>query len=214
MPTTIAIAGISSTLALLIAKSLLQQPDVHIRGSSRNINKIPDDLKSNSRISLVQSDPYDTETLRTLVRGCSVVICCYFSSNEVMLETQKSLIDLCEKEGIPRYIASDYTADYRKLDPTDLGIKNFTNDIVAYLGTKPSVKGVHILISLLIETFLDIFEVWYPEANELRYWGTGNEKWDLTSYWTAAEYVAAMALDPNASGFFNCSTPPHCSRRS
>ncbi|EUC32069.1 hypothetical protein COCCADRAFT_6116 [Bipolaris zeicola 26-R-13] len=191
MSTTIAIAGISSTLALLIAKLLLQQPDVHIRGSSRNINKIPDDLKSNSRISLVQSDPYDTETLRTLVRGCSVVICCYFSSNEVMLETQKSLIDLCEKEGIPRYIASDYTADYHKLDPTDLGIKNFTNDI-----------GVHILVGHLIETFLDIFEVWYPEANELRYWGTGNEKWDLTSYWTAAEYVAAVALDPNASGFF------------
>ena len=73
MPITIAIASISSTLALLVAKSLLQQPDVRIRGSSSNISKVPDDLKSDSRISLVQSDPYDTETLRTLVRGCDMV---------------------------------------------------------------------------------------------------------------------------------------------
>ncbi|KAJ6195457.1 hypothetical protein J3E72DRAFT_376676 [Bipolaris maydis] len=141
MPTAIAIAGISSTLALLIARSLLQRPDVHIRGSSRNMNKIPDDLKSDS------------------------------------------------------------------LDPTDLGLKSFTNDIVAYLKTKPAVKGVHIMIGYFIEAFLDYFDVWHPEANELRYWGTGNEKWDFTSYQTGVEYVAAMALDPDASGFFKCSIP-------
>ncbi|EMD90316.1 hypothetical protein COCC4DRAFT_37011 [Bipolaris maydis ATCC 48331] len=175
MPTAIAIAGISSTLALLIARSLLQRPDVHIRGSSRNMNKIPDDLKSDSCVSLVQSDLYDTDTLRTL--------------------------------GIPCYIASEYTIGYRRLDPTDLGLKSFTNDIVAYLKTKPAVKGVHIMIGYFIEAFLDYFDVWHPEANELRYWGTGNEKWDFTSYQTGVKYVAAMALDPDASGFFKCSIP-------
>ncbi|KAF5852059.1 hypothetical protein GGP41_000842 [Bipolaris sorokiniana] len=199
MPITIAIASISSTLALLVAKSLLQQPDVRIRGSSSNISKIPDDLKSDSRISLVQSDPYDTETLRTLVRGCDMV------HNMLLLLEQRNhkvLIDLCEKEGVPRYIASDYTVEYRKLDPTDMVINFFTNDIVAYLDTKLGVKGVHIMVGLLIETFIDLFDAWRPEANELRYWGTGNEKLDFTSYQTAAEYVAAVALDPNASGFF------------
>lgn len=125
-----------------------------------------------------------------------------------MFEAQKVLIDLCEKEGVPRYIASDYTVEYRKLDPTDMVINFFTNDIVAYLDTKLGVKGVHIMVGLLIETFIDLFDAWRPEANELRYWGTGNEKLDFTSYQTAAEYVAAVALDPNASGFFKCSTPP------
>lgn len=204
MTTTVAIAGISSALALLITKSLLQRPDVHIRGSSRDIDKLPDDLKSSSRVTLVQSGPYDTEKLRKFVRGCDAVVCCYYASSEVMLEGQRLLIDLCEAEGITRYIASDYTADFRKLDQADLAIKNFAKDVKEYLDTKSTVRGVHILVGIFMETFLDFFGVWNTGAKEVRYWGTGNEKWDLTSYQTGADYVAAVTLDPNASGFFKC----------
>ncbi|KAH6625473.1 NmrA family protein-like protein [Boeremia exigua] len=202
MPTTIAIAGIGSTLALLVAKSLLQRPDVYIRGTSRDITKLPDDLKSSSRVTLVQSGPYDTDTLRKVVHGSDAVVCCYFASNEVMIDGQKLLIDLCEEEGITRYIASDYTIDFRKLDPTDMDIKNFTLEVRDYLTTKSRVKGVHILNGFFIETFLDYIGLWNPQAKEVRYWGSGNEKWDFISYKTGADYVAAVTLDPNAFGFF------------
>jgi len=204
MPTTIAIAGISSKLALLVTKALLQRPDVHIRGSCRDIKKLPDSLSSSSRVSLVQSGTYDRDTLRDLVRGCDVVVCCYYASSEVMLEAQKLLIDLCEEEGVNRYIASDYTVDYDKLDRGDLVVKNFAKDVKAYLYSKPTVKGVHVLIGIFMETFLELFGVWKPETNEVAYWGTGNEKWDVTSYQTGAEYIAAVALDSNAAGFLKC----------
>lgn len=204
MPTTVAIAGISSRLALLVTKALLERPDVHIRGSCRDINKLPDELKDSPRVALIQSGPYDTENLRALIGGSDVVMCAYFADDETMLSAQKLLIDLCAEKGITRYIASDYTADYRKLDWGDLAGKEPMKHIAKYVEEKQGLEGVHILIGLFMETFLDYFNVVDQEGKKMSYWGSGDERWDLTSYKTAAEYIAAVALDPTATGFFKC----------
>ncbi|CAN9186871.1 unnamed protein product [Alternaria alternata] len=202
MPTTVAIAGISSRLALLVTKALLKRPDVYIRGSCRDINKLPDELRASSRMALIQSGPYDKENLRALIGGSDVVMCAYFADDETMLSAQRLLIDLCAEEGITRYIASDYTGDYRNLDWGDLAIKEPMKHIAAYVEEKEGVEGTHILVGLFMETFLDYFGVVDKEGKKMSYWGSGDEKWDLTSYETAAEYIAAVALDPAATGFF------------
>lgn len=207
MTFTVAIAGISSRLARLIANELLKRPDVRLRGSCRDIAKLPDNLRASPRVSLFQAGPYDTKTLRSLIHGCDAVVCCYAAEDEIMVNGQKLLIDLCEEEGVTRYIASDYTVDYTKFDWGDLAIKEPMKHIKTYLESKGTVKGVHILVGFLMETTLDMNIIYDPKANKIRYWGTGNEKWDLTSYQTAAEYVAAVTLDPNATGLFKCKTP-------
>jgi hypothetical protein len=144
-----------------------------------------------------------------LIHGCDAVVCCYFAEDEVMINGQKLLIDLCEEEGVTRYIASDYTVDYTKLDWGDLAIKEPMKHVKTYLESKATVNGIHILVGFLMETTLDMNIIYDPKANRIGYWGTGNEKWDLTSYQTAAEYVAAVTLDPNATGLFKCKTPYH-----
>ncbi|KAF7675996.1 hypothetical protein GT037_005501 [Alternaria burnsii] len=202
MSTTVAIAGISSRLALLVTKALLKRSDVYIRGSCRDINKLPAELKASPRIALIQTGPYDKENLRALIGGSDVVMCAYFADDETMLSAQRLLIDLCAEAGIARYIASDYTGDYRNLDWGDLAIKEPMKHIAAYVEEKQGVEGIHILVGLFMETFLDYFGVVDKEGKKMSYWGSGDEKWDLTSYETAAEYIAAVALDPAATGFF------------
>ncbi|KAH7087065.1 hypothetical protein FB567DRAFT_58961 [Paraphoma chrysanthemicola] len=202
MTFTVGIAGISSRLARLIANELLKRPDVRLRGSCRDTAKLPENLRESPRVSLFQAGPYDTKTLRSLIHGCDAVVCCYAAEDEIMVNGQKLLIDLCEEEGITRYIASDYTVDYTKFDWGDLAIKEPMKHIKTYLESKATVKGVHVLVGFLMETTLDMNIIYDPKANKIRYWGTGNEKWDLTSYQTAAEYVAAVTLDPNATGLF------------
>ena len=204
MCTTIAIAGISSKLALDAAAELLKQPDIRLRGSCRDIDKLPAFLKDSARVALVQSGAYDNKALRSLIQGCDVVICCYFADDETMLEGQKLLIDLCEEEGVPRYIASDYTADYTKLDWGDLVTKDPMKHVKGYLDAKAKVKGVHVLVGLIMETFWAYFNVWNPDKKTIRYWGTGKEEWDLTTYHTVAQYLAAVALDPQAVGVKKC----------
>jgi hypothetical protein len=206
---TVAVAGISGKLALEIAADLLQRPGLQLRGSSRDISKLPAFLKNAPNVTLVQSGPYDRDALRTLISGSDIVVCCYYADDEVMLEGQKLLIDLCEDENIPRYIASDYTADFTRVDFGDIQLKDPMKHVKANLDARTKVKGVHILVGLMMETFWEYFDVWRPEEKKLRYWGSGTESWDLTAYHTAAQYVAAVILDPTAVGVMRCrlSTP-------
>ena len=133
-----AIAGISSKLALLVAEELLKQNhrEVRIRGSCRDVGKLPLWLRDSSQVSLIETRPYDEKNLRSLVSGSDVVICCYLADNTIMLEGQKLLVDLCEEEVVPRYIASDFTADYTKLDYGDVVIKDPMKHVKAYLDGK------------------------------------------------------------------------------
>ena len=205
MVSTIAIAGISSKLALRVVEELLKEPKLTIRGSCRKKAKLPPWLRDHSeRISLIQTDPYDREALKKLVAGCDVVVCCYLADNDTMWSIQKLLIDLCEAEKVRRYIASDYTADYTQLNYGDVMIKDPMKRVKAYLDDNSAIKGVHILVGLLTETFLELFGFWNEGEQTLSYWGSGQEQWELTSYRTAAQYVAALALDEDAGGLLHC----------
>lgn len=205
MVSYIAIAGISSKLALEISKNLLKKrPDICLRGSCRDINKLPPWLRNSDQVTLIQTGPYEKDALRSLIKGCDVLICCYLADNETMLDGQKLLIDLCEEGGVPRYIASDYTADYRMLEYGDVVIKDPMKSIMAYLGTKSKVKGVHVLVGLFMESYWDLFGYWNAQEKTLSYWGTGNEKWEFTSCQTTGQYVAAIAVDEKAVGVLKC----------
>ena len=113
-PNNIAIAGISSRLALQIRRELVQDPGVRIRGSTRDMSCLPAWVKQSSQIDVIQMPPDDTDALRSLVKGCDVVICCYLAEQKIMEEGQKLLIDAVEIERVQRYIASDYTLNYTK----------------------------------------------------------------------------------------------------
>jgi hypothetical protein len=56
-----------------------------------------------------------------------------------------------------------------------------------------------------METFWSgYFGVWNAKDFKLSYYGEGDEVWESTTYGTAAEYVAAVALDRNAVGMQHC----------
>jgi hypothetical protein len=121
-----------------------------------------------------------------------------------MTEGQKVLIDACEDEGVPRYVASDFAVDYTKIPVGALFPKESARAIKEYLQTK-RVKGVHILTGALMETFWsEYFGLWKPDDVSIAFWGSGNEKWELTTYATAAAYTAAVSLDENAIGVLRC----------
>lgn len=204
MASTIAIAGISSRLALLIAEELLKHPEVKLRGSCRNLERLPKWLRDSDQVSITQTGPYETENLRALVKGCDVVMCCYLADNEVMVDGQKLLLDLCEEHGVPRYIASDYTMDYTRLNYGDVEIKDPMKQIKAYAETKSNVRGVHVLVGFFMESYWQLMVPYNPEAKTLSTWVSEDVKWDIASYRTAAQYVTAVALDPSATGVLKC----------
>ncbi|OQE44738.1 hypothetical protein PENCOP_c002G03055 [Penicillium coprophilum] len=201
MVLTVGIAGITGKFARLVAKHLCGAPDIQIRGLCRSPSKLPESFRNSPRVTIFQGESTDLDTLRTFVHGCDVVICCYLGDNNLMTEGQKLLVDACELEKVGRYIASDYSLNFPNLEYGQLPAKDPMKHVMAYLEEKKDVQGVHILIGIFMETFWSgYFGVWKPEECKLSLYGNGDELWESTTYDTAAQYVAAVARDPNAVG--------------
>ncbi|KAF4306348.1 hypothetical protein GTA08_BOTSDO05177 [Botryosphaeria dothidea] len=83
--------------------------------------------------------------------------------------------------------------------PGNVELKDPMKGVMAHLETKERVKGVHVLVGLLTETW-SLFDFWGARGMRVKYWGTGHENWELTTYAIPAEYVAAVALEPGAVG--------------
>ncbi|KAJ6044385.1 hypothetical protein N7499_006889 [Penicillium canescens] len=200
MAPTVGIAGVTGKFAQCIIKALQVYPTVSIRGYCRSPHKLPKDILASDKIEIVAGEFDDYGSIRSFVRGSDVVICCYFGGPEVMIQGQKLLIDACEEEGVPRYIASDFAVDYTKIPPGALFPKESAKIIMEYLKSK-KVAGVHILTGGLMETFWsEFFGIWRSETCSLSIWGNGEDSWELTTFPTAAAYTTEVALDRSAVG--------------
>ncbi len=205
MSTRVGIAGITGKFGRSLARSLLKHDGVTVRGYCRDPTKAPSWLVASPAASLIQGDAYDTDAIRAFVRGLDVVICSYLGDNKLMVDGQKALIDACEAEGVPRYVASDWSLDYTKLALGELFPKDPMIHIKAYLDEKPTVKGVHILVGGFMDPqFSPLFGLWHPDTETLRFWGSGDEIWEGSTYENAADFTAAVCLDKDASGLIKC----------
>jgi hypothetical protein len=204
----ITIAGISGKLGGLIAKHLLKDPTAHINGTCRNPSTLNSFLIENPRVTVFQAASTEVDKIRESLHNSSVVICCYYGDNTLMLDGQKTLIDACIAEKVPRYIASDWSLDYRQLSFGDHPAKDPMKHVAAYLDQQSEkIKAVHVMNGCFIEA--PWRSIWNGKTKTFKYWGNGDEKWDMTSYENAAEFTAKLALDEDAVGYKCCMFSNH-----
>lgn len=204
MSITVGIAGLTGKFAQCVVKKLHAYHNVTIKGFCRNPQKLPQLAIEKYQIEVIQGEFDDEQAVQKFVRGTDIIICCYFGDTDVMTRGQKILIDACVKEGVPRYLPSDFAVDYTNIPTGELFPKESAKIVKDYLVEK-KLAGVHVLVGGLMETFWsEFFQIFDSNTQTLTFWGTGNEKWDLTTYETAAAYVAALAIDKHASGVFRC----------
>lgn len=202
--TRVVIAGFTSRVAQLITSYLLRQPDLEIVGICRNAAKVSEEVARNPKITVREAEYSDSKALRNALHGASVCICCYFGPEPVMLEGQFLLIDSCIAENVPRYIASDFSFDYRGLKIGDFPFKDFQAKVGDYLAEKErqgQIKAVHVLNGGFFEAvlfpFMGLLDV---QGKRFRCWGTGDEPWDMTSMEDTAMFTAKVASDHSATG--------------
>ena len=175
--TTIFVAGLTGKFARLLAGHLLAKPNVRINGTARTPSKLPDNLSSNPRVTVFQADADDTTTIRKALKGSSVAICCYLGDNDLMFQGQKKLIDASIAEGVPRYIAGDWSLDFRLLEYGDMPVKDPMKKITEYLDEKKSqINGVHILNGEFMEILFAFSGLYDAKNTAFNYWGSGDEK--------------------------------------
>ncbi|KAJ0120424.1 hypothetical protein J7T55_015151 [Diaporthe amygdali] len=200
-PITVGLAGITGKFGRLLASKLLENQNVLLRGYARDPSKVESVIASSPRVTLFKGEAFDDVSIKPFVLGCDVIVCTYLGSDELMVDGQKKLVDACEENGVPRYVASDWCLDYTNLKLGDLFPKDPMIHVRAYLQTKKKVEGVHVPIGGFMDPLLSpLFKVWDPECKTLRYWGEGTEPWEATSYANTAEFTAAVIADRSAVG--------------
>lgn len=201
MAVTVGIAGITGKFSRVLTFNLLKYPAVKIKGYCRDPSKVPKSFSENPNVTLHKGDTFDAPALKSFVAGCDVVVCCYLGDDKLMTDGQKLLVDISEEAGVPRYVASDWALDYTKLELGQLFVKDPQIKVKEYLSTKKTIKGVHILVGAFMNPwFSPPFNVWDPATTTFKYWGTGDEVWEGTTYENAAEFTAAICLDKDAVG--------------
>lgn len=196
---TVLVVGATGMLGSKIVSALLAQGNVEVGAMVRSINdsnpenrKKIDAMRSEGA-TIVEGDVMQPETLPQACAGIDVVVSS-IGNNEVTVPGQKNLIDAAKQQGVKRFIPSDYSMDYRKLDYGDNDNLDKRKEVLEYL----QHSGLEYAL-VLNGAFMDIIPqmpMFDLEHQTYQYWGDGEMPLDFTTTDDTAQYVAKAVSDP------------------
>ena len=177
---TVLVAGATGMLGTKIVSALLDKGNLDVRamvrrlsppqasindGNAENRKKI-DAMKAKSA-AIVEGNVMQPETLLPLCIGVDVVVSA-IGNSEVTVPGQKNLIDAAKQQGVKRFIPSDYSVDYRKLDYGDNDNLDKRKEVFEYLQLM-GLEYTLVLNGAFMEfiTYMPLFD------QNIRYFNTG-----------------------------------------
>lgn len=195
---TVLVAGSTGMFGSKIVSALLDKGDVHVRVMVRSSNdsneenrKKIDAMKARGA-TIVEGDVMQPETLPPACTGVDVVVSA-IGNNEVTVPGQKNLIDAAKQQGVKRFIPSDYSVDYRKLNYGDNDNLDKRKEVLEYL-QHSGLEYTLILNGAFTDmiAYMPLFDL---EHQTFQYWGEGETLMDFTTTDDTAKYVAEAVSD-------------------
>jgi uncharacterized protein YbjT (DUF2867 family) len=194
---TVLVVGSTGMLGSKIISALLDKGATVVKAMVRpgsNNQKIEEMVAQG--IIIVEGDLMKPETLLPICQGVDVVISAV-GNNETTVPGQKNLIDAAKAQGVKRFIPSDYSVDYRKLDYGDNDNLDKRKEVFSYL----QQSGLEYTL-ILNGAFMDNIGTPYAAQFDLEngvfeYWGDGETPLDFTTTDDTAKYVAEAVSDPD-----------------
>ena len=199
---TVLVAGATGMLGTKIVAALLDKGNINVRAMVRSStdnneeNRQKIDAMKAKGATIVEGDLMQPETLLQLCTGVDVVVSAV-GNNEVTTPGQKNLIDAAKQQGVKRFIPSDYSVDYRKLDYGDNDNLDKRKEVFEYL----QHSGLEYTL-VLNGAFMDNVGTPYMpqfdlEHQTFQYWGDGDTPLDFTTTDDTAKYIAEAVSDPD-----------------
>lgn len=196
---TVLVAGSTGMLGSKIISALLDKGNIDVRAMVRsthdsneeNHKKI--DAMQTKGAAIVEGDLMQPETLLRVCEGVDVVVSA-ISNNEVTVPGQKNLIDAAKQQGVKRFIPSDYSVDYRKLDYGDNDNLDMRKQVFEYL--QQSDLNYTLILNGAFMNYIPYMPQFDLEHQTFQYWGDGETPLDFTTPDDTAKYVAEAVSDP------------------
>lgn len=196
----IVIAGATGNLGGRIARAVIKR-GANLRAVVRqnsNPKKIEELRKGGA--SIAEVDFNSVPDLTGACSGGSCVISALSGLREVIVETQTLLLDAAVKAGVPRFIPSDYSADFTKLLPGTNRNFDLRREFHERLDKAP-IAATSILNGMFTHLLTGEAPVVLFKLRRVVYWEDADQLLDFTTMDDSAEFTAAAALDPSTPRF-------------
>ena len=196
----ILLAGAAGDLGARIAKALVAR-GATVRALVRH-DAGAEDRQRLERLPVTPA-PADVRNVDSVAAACTGASCVVSALNglrEVIVDRQGVLLDAAVKAGVPRFIPSDYAADFTKTTPGDNRNFDLRREFMARADRAPIA-----VTSILSGAFMDMVGAEMPivqrRIRRVLYWGDADQPLDFTTKDDVAAYVAAAALDATTPRF-------------
>jgi uncharacterized protein YbjT (DUF2867 family) len=197
MTTTILLAGATGDLGQRIVRELLLH-DVQLRILTRPGSATAASLfGADDRIQIVTASYSDHTALTTAATGVDIVVSAVSGVRPVIVDAQRSLLKAAVAAGVPRFIPSDYSADYRQIAPGTNRNFEIRREFAADLDAAP-VQVTSILNGMFTELLTDEAPMILFSRRRVLFWSSADQILDFTTKNDAARITALAALDTNA----------------
>jgi len=144
--------------------------------------------------TVTPADPADAEAVAAACAGVACVVSALSGLREVILDRQTVLLDAAVRAGVPRFIPSDYSADFTT---TTIG-HNRNFDLRREFMGRADRAPIQVT-SILNGAFMDMLggemPIIQPRIRRVLHWGDADQPLDFTTKDDTAAYTAAAALD-------------------
>ena len=193
----IALAGASGDLGGRIARALVG------RGADTRALVRPDtgsDERSRLEqlgLRLVDAEPMDRDSVAAACEGAACVVSALNGVRDVMIGRQSVLLDGAVQAGVPRFIPSDYSADFTRTRPGDNRNFDLRREFMEIVDRAP-ISATSILNGAFMDMLGREMPIIQPGIHRVLYWHDADQLLDFTTKDDTAAYVAAVALDDTA----------------
>jgi len=204
MKKIILVAGATGNLGQQIVKYLVGN-DAEIRVVVRT-NSDPDKIKTlkNLGVEIFKVKNWDLEELKPSCKDADCVISALAGLREVVIDSQKVLLDAALAAGVPRFIPSDYSLDFTKFSHGENRNLDLRREFHTYLD-KTAISATSIFNGAFTELLAGEMPMILSKQKMILYWGNADYKWGFTTIDNTAEFTAKVALDDSSPRYLRVS---------
>ena len=146
--------------------------------------------------SPVRADVTDTEAVAAAAAGATCVVSALNGLSDVILDRQSVLLGAAVQAGVPRFIPSDYSADYTRTAPGRNRNFDLRREFRHRVDRAP-IRATSILNGAFMDMLGAEMPIIQPRIRRVVYWGGADQPLNFTTKDDVAAYTAAAALDDN-----------------
>lgn len=191
---TIVVAGATGDLGARITRALVER-GATVRGLVRHdagdaARRRVGDQGAEAAIA----DVADVASVADAVRGADCVVSALNGLREVIVERQSVLLDAAVTAQVPRFISSDYSADFTTSPPGTNRNLDLRREFMGRADRAP-IRVTSILNGAFMDLLGAEMPIIQPRIRRVLFWGDADQLLDFTTKDDVAAYTAAAALD-------------------